>query len=111
MKSESQNKILQLLEKSQRGEKFTMLTAYDFPLASLIDECGIDIVLVGDSLANVVLGLESTKEIGMTEMLYHTKAVRRAVKHALLIGDMPFDSYQVNSKDAVKNAKRFINEV
>ncbi len=111
MKSDSQKKISQVLEKSQRNQKITMLTAYDFPLACVVDECGIDIVLVGDSLANVVLGLESTKEVGMAEMLHHTKAVRRAVKNALLIADMPFDSYQVVPKDAVKNAKRFIDEV
>lgn len=103
-------KINDILKKSQRGEKITMLTAYDFPFASVIDSCGIDIVLVGDSLANVVLGLSSTKEVGMVEMLHHTKAVRRAVKNALLLGDMPFDSYQKNPKDAVKNAKRFIVE-
>ncbi len=110
MKSDSQKKILQVLDKSQRGQKITMLTAYDFPLASVVDECGIDIVLVGDSLANVVLGLESTKEVGMAEMLHHTKAVRRAVKNALLVGDMPFDSYQVHLQNAVKNAERFIHE-
>lgn len=110
MKSDSQKKISQVLEKSQHNQKITMLTAYDFPLASIVDECGIDIVLVGDSLANVVLGLESTKEVGMTEMLHHTKAVRRAVKNALLVADMPFDSYQVVPKNAVKNAKRFIDE-
>ncbi len=110
MKSDSQKKISQVLEKSQRNQKITMLTAYDFPLATIVDQCGIDIVLVGDSLANVVLGLESTKEVGMAEMLHHTKAVRRAVKNALLIGDMPFDSYQVVPKNAVKNAKRFIDE-
>jgi 3-methyl-2-oxobutanoate hydroxymethyltransferase len=67
-------------------------------------------VLVGDSLANVVLGLQSTTEVGMTEMIYHSKAVTRAVKHALVIGDMPFESYQVKPEDAVKNARRFIDE-
>lgn len=96
--------------KSRRGEKITVLTAYDFPFASVIDSCGIDIILVGDSLANVVLGLKSTKEVGMAEMLHHTKAVRRAVKKALLLGDMPFNSYQRHPNDAVKNAKRFIDE-
>ncbi len=110
MNPDSQKKILQVLKKSQHNQKITMLTAYDFPLASVVDQCGIDIVLVGDSLANVVLGLESTKEVGMAQMLHHTKAVRRAVKNALLIGDMPFDSYQAHPKDAVKNAKRFIDE-
>ncbi len=90
--------------------KITMLTAYDYPLGSAVDKAGIDIILVGDSVANVVLGLESTKEVGMREMIYHAKAVRRAVKHALLVGDMPFEAYQKNIKDCVKNAKRFVAE-
>ena len=87
-----------------------MLTAYDYPLASLIDRAGIDMVLVGDSVANVVLGLDSTTKVGMSEMLHHAKAVRRAVKNALVVGDMPFESYQLNPDEAVKNAKRFIDE-
>jgi 3-methyl-2-oxobutanoate hydroxymethyltransferase len=90
--------------------KITMLTAYDYPLALAIDKAGIDIILVGDSLANVVLGLNSTTEVGMTEMIYHSKAVSRAVKHALVVGDMPFEAYQVNTKESVKNAFRFIEE-
>ena len=90
--------------------KITMLTAYDYPIAELIDKAGIDMILVGDSLANVVLGLDSTTEVGMPEMLHHAKAVRRAVKNALLIADMPYDSYQLNPKEALKNAQRFINE-
>ncbi len=90
--------------------KITMLTAYDYPLASLEDKAGIDIILVGDSLANVVLGLDSTTQVGMTEMLHHAKAVTRAVEHALVIGDMPYESYQVRPEEAVKNAKRFIEE-
>ena len=76
--------------------KITMLTAYDYPLASLVDASGIDMILVGDSLANVVLGLDSTTKVGMPEMLHHSNAVTRAVKNALVIGDMPYDSYQVN---------------
>lgn len=88
--------------------KITMLTAYDYPLASLIDRAGIDMILVGDSVANVVLGLESTTQVGMTEMIHHTKAVTRAVKYALVIGDMPYESYQVNLDESVKNARRFI---
>ncbi|MCG2714406.1 MAG: 3-methyl-2-oxobutanoate hydroxymethyltransferase [Candidatus Omnitrophica bacterium] len=90
--------------------KITMLTAYDYPMASLVDKAGIDIILVGDSLANVVLGLESTTQVGMTEMLHHAKAVTRAVKNSLVVGDMPYDSYQINSNECVKNAKRFIQE-
>ena len=90
--------------------KITMLTAYDYPLASLIDKAGIDIILVGDSVANVVLGLESTTQVGMTEMIHHAKAVTRAVKCALVIGDMPYESYQIDPNDSVKNARRFIDE-
>ena len=101
-------KDIQSKKKSQ--EKITMLTAYDYPTAALVDQSGVDMVLVGDSLANVVLGLESTKEVTMEEMLHHAKAVRRAVKRSLLVGDMPYSSYQENSSQAVKNAKRFIEE-
>ena len=96
--------------KKKRRQKIVMLTAYDYPLGLLLDEAGVDIILVGDSLANVVLGLNSTPEVGMEEMLHHTKAVRRAVKHALLVGDMPFSSYQIRPQNAVKNARRFIKE-
>lgn len=102
--------IKDILQKKKQGRKLTMLTAYDFPLAQLIDKAGIDMILVGDSLANVVLGLESTTQVGMTEMIHHAKAVRRAVKNALVIGDMPYESYQVNPEESVKNAKRFIDE-
>jgi len=90
--------------------KITMLTAYDYPLASLIDKAGIDMILVGDSVANVVLGLESTTQVGMNEMIHHCKAVTRAVKNALVIGDMPYESYQINPEESVKNARRFIDE-
>ncbi|MDD5505725.1 MAG: 3-methyl-2-oxobutanoate hydroxymethyltransferase [Candidatus Omnitrophica bacterium] len=90
--------------------KITMLTAYDYPIAELVDKAGIDIILVGDSLANVVLGLDSTTKVGMPEMLHHAKAVRRAVKNALFITDMPYDSYQVNPEECVKNAQRFVTE-
>jgi len=90
--------------------KITMLTAYDYPLASLMDRVGIDMILVGDSVANVVLGLDSTTKVGMAEMIHHAKAVTRAVKYSLVIGDMPYESYQVNPEDSVKNAHRFIDE-
>jgi len=90
--------------------KITMLTAYDYPIAELVDKAGIDMILVGDSLANVVLGLDSTTKVGMPEMLHHTKAVRRAVKNSLLIADMPYDSYQLHPEESVKNAQRFVNE-
>jgi len=90
--------------------KLTMLTAYDYPIAYLVDKAGIDMVLVGDSLANVVLGLKSTTEVGMDVMIHHAKAVNRAVTNSLLIGDMPYESYQVNPDDCVKNAQRFVEE-
>jgi len=102
--------IEQIQEKKRDGKKITMLTAYDYPLASLVDAAGVDIILVGDSLANVVLGLESTREVGMTEMIHHAKAANRAVKQALLVGDMPFESYQSDSDEAVVNARRFVDE-
>jgi 3-methyl-2-oxobutanoate hydroxymethyltransferase len=91
-------------------QKITMLTAYDYPMAALVDKAGIDMVLVGDSLANVVLGLKSTTEVGMDVMIHHSKAVTRAVTRAMVVGDMPYDSYQVNPEDCVKNARRFIDE-
>ncbi len=102
--------ISHIQEKKQTGQKITMLTAYDFPLASLVDQAGIDMILVGDSLANVVLGLKSTTEVGMTEMLISAKAVKRAVKSALIVGDMPYESYQLNPEESVKNARRFIDQ-
>lgn len=102
--------VKDILEKKKSCEKITMLTAYDYPLASLIDRAGIDIILVGDSVANVVLGLESTTQVGMAEMIHHSKAVARAVKSAMVVGDMPYDSYQINPDDSVKNARRFIEE-
>lgn len=106
-----ENKITVKEILSRKGKrKITMLTAYDYPLASLVDKAEIDIILVGDSLANVVLGLDSTTKVGMSEMLHHAKAVTRAVKHALVIGDMPYESYQLNPEDSVKNARRFIEE-
>lgn len=87
-----------------------MLTAYDYPLAGLMDKAGIDMILVGDSLANVVLGLSSTTEVGMPEMLHHAKAVTRAVTRALVVGDMPYESYQINTEQSVSNARKFIEE-
>jgi len=96
--------------KKEQKVKITMLTAYDYPIASLVDKAGIDMILVGDSLANVVLGLDSTTKVGMSEMLHHAKAVTRAVQNALVVGDMPYDSYQVHPEECVKNARRFIDE-
>jgi len=91
-------------------QKITMLTAYDYPIAQLVDQAGIDMILVGDSLANVVLGLKSTTEVGMAEMIHHSKAVRRAVTRAMVVGDMPYESYQINPEESVRNAERFIKE-
>lgn len=105
-----QKLTIQDIQALKNKRKITMLTAYDYPLASLIDRAGIDMILVGDSVANVVLGLDSTTKVGMPEMLHHAKAVTRAVGHALVIGDMPFESYQLNPEQAVKNAGRFIDE-
>ena len=102
--------IESLIQKKLNSIPITMLTAYSYPLASIIDSAGVDIVLVGDSLANVILGLKSTTSITMDQMLYHTKAVRRAIENSLLIADMPFKGYQINVNDSLNNAKRFIDE-
>lgn len=99
-----------IIEKKRLGISITLLTAYSFPLASIIDNSGIDIILVGDSVANTELGLESTRSVTMREMLHHAKAVKRGVKNALLIGDMPYESYQLDVSDALNNAKRFMEE-
>ncbi|ACX52958.1 3-methyl-2-oxobutanoate hydroxymethyltransferase [Ammonifex degensii KC4] len=88
----------------------TMLTAYDYSLARLVDEAGIDAILVGDSVGNVVLGYPNTLPVTMEEMLHHTRAVVRGVKRALVIGDMPFLSYQVSKEEAIRNAGRFLKE-
>lgn len=93
-----------------RGEKISMLTAYDFTTARLVDEVGIPLILVGDSLGMVVLGYESTIPVTMDEMLHHTKAVVRGSKKSHVIGDMPFMTYQTSSTDALRNAARFIQE-
>lgn len=99
-----------VLAMKQKREKLAMLTAYDFTTARLLDEAGIDIILVGDSVANVVQGLETTIPVTLDEMIYHTKVVRRAVKRAMLLADMPFMSYQVDIKEAVRNCGRMLKE-
>jgi 3-methyl-2-oxobutanoate hydroxymethyltransferase len=97
-----------LFEKKQNHEPITCLTAYDYASARLVDESGVDIVLVGDSLGMVMLGYENTLPVTVEEMLHHTRAVRRGVRRAFLIADMPFASYHVSGKDAIRNATRFI---
>lgn len=99
-----------LMEMKAKGEKITMLTAYDFSTAQAIDQAGVDIVLIGDSLAMVILGHENTLSVTMEEMLHHTRPVARACKRAMVVGDMPFMSYQVSAEDAMRNAGRFIQE-
>jgi len=92
------------------NRKLTELTAYDYPTAQWVDQSGIDMILVGDSLAMVVLGQEDTLSVGMDEMIHHTRAVSRAARRALVIGDMPFLSYQAGVEQAVMNAGRFLKE-
>ncbi|MBN1145810.1 MAG: 3-methyl-2-oxobutanoate hydroxymethyltransferase [Anaerolineales bacterium] len=99
-----------LRARKQSGEIITMLTAYDYPLASAIDQAGIDVILVGDSLGMVVLGYSNTLPVTMEDMLHHCRAVARGAKYALLVGDMPFMSYQVSVSEAVRNAGRFLQE-
>ena len=93
-----------LLEMKQRGEKISMLTAYDYTMASIVDEAGIDVILVGDSASNVVAGNVTTLPISLDQMIYHGKSVVKAVKRASVVVDMPFGSYQISDVEAVKNA-------
>jgi 3-methyl-2-oxobutanoate hydroxymethyltransferase len=101
---------LQSIQQKKGKQRITCLTAYDYPTARLVDEAGIDMVLVGDSLSMVVLGQENTLAITVDEMLHHTRAVRRAVRSALVIADMPYGSYHVSSEEALRNAARFVKE-
>lgn len=102
--------VSSLREKKVHHEPITCLTAYDYSSARLVDEAGIDMVLVGDSLAMTMLGHENTLSVTVDEMLHHVKAVRRGVKDALLVADMPYGSYHADVKDAVRNAMRFVKE-
>jgi len=102
--------INQIKAMKPKGEKIVMLTAYDYSTARLVDEAGIPLILVGDSLGMVVLGYQSTIPVTMEEMLHHTKAVVRGTKQAMVIGDMPFMTYHVSVEDALRNAARFIQE-
>ncbi len=102
--------IQDFMKKKTEGKKITMLTAYDYAFAQIVDEAGLDAILVGDSLGMVVQGLENTLPVSMDEMIYHTRLVTRAVRNAMVIGDMPFMSYQTGVADAVRNAGRFLKE-
>lgn len=104
------NTVLTFAKAKQEGTKISMLTAYDYSTAKLMDEAGINSILVGDSVGNVMLGYEDTTPVTMDEMIHHVKAVSRGAKNALVIGDMPFMSYQTSIADAVANAGRFIKE-
>lgn len=99
-----------LLKKKQQGEKVSMLTAYDFTMARLMDSAGVDIILVGDSLGQVMLGYDSTLPVTMDDMICHTKAVMRGVRRALVVADMPFMSFQVGPEQALLNAGRLVQE-
>ena len=102
--------INQIKEMKQKGEKISMLTAYDYATAKIVDEAGMPLILVGDSLGMVVLGYDSTIPVTMEDMLHHTKAVVRGTKKALVIGDMPFMTYQISIEEALRNAARFIRK-
>jgi 3-methyl-2-oxobutanoate hydroxymethyltransferase len=102
--------VTSLRDKKLHREPITCLTAYDYSSARLVDEAGIDIVLVGDSLAQTMLGYDNTLSVTIKEMLHHARAVRRGLKHALLAVDMPFGSYQSDPNDAIRNAARFVKE-
>lgn len=99
-----------LRQRKAAGEKIAVLTAYDYPTARLLDEAGIDVILVGDSCSQVVMGHPDTLHVTMDDMLRHTEMVSRATQNALVVGDMPFLSYQVSPEDALRNAARFITE-
>lgn len=102
--------VPRVVAKKAAGEKITMVTAYDYPAARLVDRAGVDIILVGDSLGMVVLGYEDTTKVTMDEMLHHSRAVARARPRALVVGDMPFGTFQASPDDAVRNAVRFVQE-
>jgi 3-methyl-2-oxobutanoate hydroxymethyltransferase len=102
--------VRDLLEMKQRGERIVALTAYDYLFARLVDESGVDLVLVGDSVGQVFAGHDSTLAVTLDDMIYHTRAVRRAVKHALLVTDMPFMSFQLSPEETLRNAGRLLKE-
>lgn len=102
--------VTDLLAKKRQGIKITMLTAYDYPFAHLVDEAGIDMILVGDSLSMVIQGNENTLPVTLEEMIYHTKIVVKTTKRAMVVADMPFMSYQVSIEEAIRNAGRLVKE-
>lgn len=102
--------IIDFAEMKRKGEKVTWITAYDFPTASLVEQAGLDMILVGDSLGMVVYGYPGTIPVTMDQMIYHTEAVRRGAPNTFVIGDMPFLSYQKSVEDAITNAGRFYKE-
>ena len=104
------NTVATLMEQKQSGDKITMLTAYDYTTARIEDECGVNCILVGDSLGMVILGYENTLPVTMEDMIHHTAAVARGAKNAFIVADMPFMSYQTSVYDAVVNAGRLIKE-
>ncbi|MGA1795394.1 MAG: 3-methyl-2-oxobutanoate hydroxymethyltransferase [bacterium] len=112
MKGERMGKVTipKLKDMKEHGEKITMLTAYDYPIARLLDQAGIHMLLVGDSLGMVMLGYPNTLPVTMEEMLHHTRAVARGAQDALVIGDMPFMSFNLGPTDAIRNAGRFIKQ-
>jgi len=103
-------RVPDLIEKKRRGEKIVVLTAYDFPMAQILDRAAVDVLLVGDSLGNVVLGHETTLPVTMDAMVHHTSAVSRGARRALVVADMPFLAAQISVADAVRNAGRLISE-
>jgi 3-methyl-2-oxobutanoate hydroxymethyltransferase len=111
-RSEAVSKITvpQILDRKLSGEKITCLTAYDYPTARFVDEAGMDIILVGDTLAQVVLGYDTTVPVTVDEMLHHVKAVRRAVRRALLVADLPYGAYHLGREESLRASIRFLKE-
>ena len=108
--SPSRIRVPDLKDKKSRGEKIAMLTAYDATMARLLDQAGVDVLLVGDSVGMVVLGYENTLAVTLDDMLHHTRAVARGASRALVVADMPFLSYQVSVDEAVRNAGRLLQD-
>ena len=110
MSATKRGRVPDLLEKKRAGEKITMLTAYDYTMAGLMEEAGVDVLLVGDSLANVIAGYESTLPVTMEQMIHHAAAVARAARRALVVADLPFLAYEVSPEEALRNAGRMLKE-